>query len=486
MMLVILRLFLVCFPLALLAQYPLQQAVKALVQDPQLQGANLSICAIDLQTGDTLLAYNPRQALPGASITKLVSTAAALAVLGPDYRAKTQLVLEGYMKPNGIWEGNLRIVGGGDVSLGSRYFNTAGNELQFLDEWFAVISAAGIKCITGQIIADGASFGAFTCPLGWQQVDMGNYYGCGAFGLNFYDNTLKLNFQTGSSGKPLQLKGIYPTDQHYQLRIEAVSAAISSDQTFIHGVPFDDTRVIKGKLPANRSVYEVKASMPDPERLLAEMFYQKLQAGGIRVDGGAFSSRFLQMGPSPVSTKVIHTTYGQTLKDIIYHTNQRSINLFAEGNLLQIGYKGSGAGTYEQSLIILDSLLAQWQIGPCRIVDGSGLSKENRMSAAQYTQLLAVQCQQSYFSSYLASLPIVGSSGTVKNLCKGQAAQGKVYAKSGSISGIKAYAGYVDLPNGGRAAFALIANDYTISGAAMAGKFEPILNALATYQAQPE
>lgn len=486
MMTALLRLFVVCFSSALCAQYPLQHAVNSLVQDPQLTGTNWSICAIDLQTGDTLLAYNPRQALPGASITKIVSTAAALSVLGPNHRAQTQLVLEGEMQPNGIWHGNLRIVGGGDVSLGSRYFNQPGKELYFLDEWLAVLQSQGIKCITGQIIADGASFGAFSCPLGWQQVDMGNYYGCGAFGLNFFDNTLKLNFQTSAAGKPLLFKGMYPTDQHYQLRIEAVAAAISSDQTFVYGVPFEDARVIKGKLPANRSAYEVKASMPDPERLLAELLYQKLQAGGIRVDGGAFSSRFLQMGPFPADKKVIHTTYGQSLKDIVFHTNQRSINLFAEGNLLQIGYKCSGSGTYEHSLIVLDSLLAQWQIGPCRIVDGSGLSKENRMSAAQYTQLLGVQCQQSYFSSYLASLPIVGISGTVKNLCKGQAAQGKVYAKSGSITGIKAYAGYVDLPNGGRAAFALIANDYAITGAAITSKLEPVLNAMATYQAQPE
>lgn len=486
MMIALLRLFVLCFPLTLAAQYPLQQVVNTLVQDPLLKGTKWSICAIDLQTGDTLAAYQPQQALPGASITKLISTAAAFSILGPEYKASTQLVLEGVLKPNGIFDGNLRIVGGGDVSLGSRYFNEPGKELYFLDDWLAALQANGIRCITGQIIADGASFGAYSCPLGWQQVDMGNYYGCGAFGLNFYDNTIKLQFQTGNAGKQVQLKSMYPVDSHFALRIEAVAAPVTSDQTFVYGVPFDDQRVIKGKLPLNRSAFEVKASMPDPARLLAELLFQKLQAGGIRVDGGARSAMFPFTSPDFVPSKVIHTTYGQTLNDIIFHTNQRSVNLFAEGNLLQIGYKSSGSGTYERSLMVLDSLLAEWKIGPCRIVDGSGLSKENRMSAAQYTQLLAVQYQQSYFSSYLASLPIVGVSGTAKNLCKGQAAQGKVYAKSGSITGIKAYAGYVDLPNGGRAAFTLIANDYAISGAAMAGKFEPILNALATYQAQPE
>ena len=82
-------------------------------------------------------------------------------------------------------------------------------------------------------------------------------------------------------------------------------------------------------------------------------------------------------------------------------------------------------------------------------------------------------------------MPVAGQTGTVKNLCKGQAGEGRVHAKSGSIQGIKAYAGYVDSASGHQIAFAIIANDYPIAGAAMAKKMEPFLNSLATYQAQP-
>jgi D-alanyl-D-alanine carboxypeptidase len=87
----ILALFLFSFPLWIAAQFPLQAVVQQLVNDPQLVGTKWSICAVDLTTGDTIAAYLPAQQLPGASITKLVSTAAALTVLGPSYQAKTQL-----------------------------------------------------------------------------------------------------------------------------------------------------------------------------------------------------------------------------------------------------------------------------------------------------------------------------------------------------------------------------------------------------------
>jgi D-alanyl-D-alanine carboxypeptidase/D-alanyl-D-alanine-endopeptidase (penicillin-binding protein 4) len=118
-------------------------------------------------------------------------------------------------------------------------------------------------------------------------------------------------------------------------------------------------------------------------------------------------------------------------------------------------------------------------------VDGSGLSKVNRMSAAQFVKLLGQTTQAPYASTYFKSLPIAGQTGTVKNLCKGQAGEGKVHAKSGSIHGIKSYAGFVDSASGHRIAFAIVANDYPVSGAAMSKKMEPFLNSLATYQVQP-
>ena len=480
-------LFLLSFPLSFWAQFPLQLVLNQLVQDPQLVGTKWSICAVDLTTGHTIAAYLPTKQLPGASITKLVSTAAALEILGPKYQAKTQLFLDGELKSNGVFDGDIWIVGGGDVSLGSRYFNEPGHELDFLSNWVKIIQNQGIQYITGQVIADASAYGNDKCPIGWEQVDMGNYYGCGSFGLNFYDNTLKLTFQTGAPATPLVLKSCYPYDPNYRLQIEAKADLIGTDATFIHGEPYNYQRVIKGNLPAKREAFEVKGSMPDPEQLLALLFYQELQKQGVRVDGGSASVR---LSPNLKQEKtatplLLHTEIGQKLEDVVFWTNQRSVNMYAEGLLRQLGASAHGSGTYANGERVLDSLFLKWELGPCGIVDGSGLSKVNRMSAAQFVKLLSQQSKAPYFATYFKSLPVAGQTGTVKNLCKGQAGEGRVHAKSGSIQGIKAYAGYVDSASGHQIAFAIIANDYPIAGAAMAKKMEPFLNGLATYQAQP-
>ena len=223
--------------------------------------------------------------------------------------------------------------------------------------------------------------------------------------------------------------------------------------------------------------------MPDPERLLAEQFYQVLKAEGIQVQGAAISAR---TRPDITATlklahKPLFVQQGKTLSEIIYWTNQKSVNLFAEGNLLQLGLQRFGTGTYENSLIVLDSILLSWQIGPCRIVDGSGLSKNNRLSASQFVQLLGKQVAAPYFAAFYRSIPVVGVSGTVSYLCKGQAGQGKIHAKSGSLNSVKSFAGYVDSKSGHQIAFAIIANDFPGGGYQLAKKMEPFFNSLATY-----
>lgn len=477
----------VLFPLWLFGQYPLQSTLLKLVNDASLKGTKWSICAIDLVTGDTLAAFQPRQQLPGASITKLISSAASLAYLGPAHCANTRLVIEGKINANGVLDGNIRIVGGGDISLGSKYFLNAGAELQFLKDWVAILKQNGIQQITGNIIADTKEFGVISHPLGWEQADMGCYYGSGAYGLNFYDNLLKVYMETGAVGTQARLKNTYPHDKHYMLKSEAKAADISYDNSYILGKPYQDVRTIKGRLPAHQSSFEIKASMSDPERLLAEVFFDAIKTAGIRIDGSALTARTatpVQLNEK-LEKRTIHTQQGKTLSEIIFWTNHRSVNHFAEANLLQLGFQRFGSGTYENSLIVLDSILMSWGVGPCRIVDGSGLSRQNRMSSAQFVQLLKKQTTATYFNDFYKSLPVAGVSGTVASLCKGQAGDGKVHAKSGTLTGVKSFAGYVDSKSGHQIAFAIIANNFSISGNGIAKKMEPFLNSLATYQVQP-
>ena len=102
-----------------------------------------------------------------------------------------------------VWQkhehGNIWIRGAGDVSLGSKYFNTAGHEFDFLLQWADTLISLGIKGVEGSIIADGSEFGYNGAPKGWASNDLGNYYGATHAGINFYDNTIKLFFLTSSN-----------------------------------------------------------------------------------------------------------------------------------------------------------------------------------------------------------------------------------------------------------------------------------------------
>ena len=135
-----------------------------------------------------------------ASTAKLFSTSCALKLLGKDYRAKTRFYADGVIDSLGILQGDLWIRGGGDVSLGSKYFNEKGWEFDFMNHWLDSLTFHGINGVNGRLIVDGSEFGYDGVPDGWDWSDMGNYYGVGAAGINYFDNTLKYYFKTGKPG----------------------------------------------------------------------------------------------------------------------------------------------------------------------------------------------------------------------------------------------------------------------------------------------
>ena len=182
------------------SQLSVQQTLNAFVQDGVNKHAKISFEAIDLKSGEVIAAYHENQAIPGASTTKLFSTASAFEILGENYRMKTTIYCDGFIDKDSVLHGNIWIRGGGDVSLGSKFFTFENQELQFLVAWTDSLKAKGIKFIEGAVIADASEFGYEGTPETWHSGDVGNYYGAFAGGINFYDNSVKLKFNTGNSG----------------------------------------------------------------------------------------------------------------------------------------------------------------------------------------------------------------------------------------------------------------------------------------------
>lgn len=476
--------FLILLNHVVFAQNNIQLTIDNFVKKAIVKNASIGFKCYDLTNNIEIAQYNSFTALPPASTTKLFTTATVLELLAPDLKPSTRIYLDGKLE-NGTLNGDLWIRGGGDVTLGSSYFNKPGTESNFLGQWIDSLKNLGIIKITGAIHIDGSEFGYNGTPDGWNWSDIGNYYGAGHAGICVYDNTLKYKFSTSNvPGGKTNLLSTFPVVPSLNFKNYIVSNAVGNDQSFIFGAPYSNERYGTGNLPLNEKNFIVKGSLPDPEYQLGYELLTKLNQVGIAVEKGIKTVRALEEKtvPNYNSFQLIYTHYGASIQAITTLTNHKSINLFAEGLLGILAYQLTGNGETKAGI---DEIYKYWSkkmdVTGLILQDGSGLSRSNGISADHFCSLLKEMYASKNYQLFLASLPIAGKSGTISSLCKNQAGEGRIYAKSGTISKIKSYAGYVLSTSGKKIAFAITVNNYTCTNLELRKQLEVIFNALAVY-----
>ena len=465
------------------AQISLQKFTDEFNNLAENKFSSVSIAIMDLDKDSVIAAVNSEKTLMCASTAKLFSTFSALEILGANHRPQTNIYTDGTIDSNGALRGDLIIRGGGDVTLGSKYFNEEDLEYGFMSLWLNQLKKLGILSIEGDIIADGSDFGYAGAPDGWDWSDMGNYYGSGASGVNFYDNTVKYYFNTSSNGKKVEFEGTFPKDPNLKFRHSIKSANIRNDQSYLFGAPYSQDRFGIGSLPSNRTEFVVKGSMHDPEYMLAKEFSNFLKDSSFKVSGAALGFRLLNR-PKIVyeSLQLLHVHMGESILDIIKLTNEKSINLFAEGMLNLVGFEQNSFGSTKSGIrAIYENFEGKIDLSGMDLKDGSGLSRKNAISASNFVNLLSYIHHSPFNDTFRGSLAVAGESGTLKNICRSQAASGRMFAKSGTLSNVKAYAGFVNTISGKHLAFAIIVNNFEGPRYQMVKKMERIFNAMASY-----
>jgi len=470
----------------LFAQNTIQKAINNFCSDEVFEYASISIDIVNLKTNQTVASHNPNKSLPSASTAKLFSSAAALEILGPNFKPKTRIYKDGYIDSTGKLVGNIWIRGGGDPSLGSKYFVSKSNKRKFLHIWKDEINQLGINTISGSIISDASEFGYKGAPDGWNWSDLGNYYGAGPSGLTIFDNTLNFKFNTSNTvNVPVTLSSIEPNPPGLEFFSYINSSNRKGDNVYFYGSPSSDIIFASGTLPINRKDFLVKASLPNPEIQFAYEFEKILENNNISVLSDYKSSRFSI--ENTASDKIyndknlIYTHQGESLINIINYTNRNSVNLFAEHLISLIGYEKNKNGSTNNGVKTMNEFWSsKFSTKGLYLKDGSGLSRSNAISAKHLTRLLIYMNTSKYNSEYKSSLPITGINGTLKYLCKNQAAHNRIRAKSGSMSRVKSYAGYINSKTGKEYAFALIINNHTCNSKLLKQKIESLFNLLAT------
>lgn len=476
---IVLLCLLICLHLLAGAQTP--APVKWLLQAPYMRGASFSLVVKDVQEGRTVYSYDTDRLQSPASVLKTVATATALEILGEDYRYPTTLEYDGILE-NGTLEGNLYIKGSGDPSLGSSHFAPGQNK--FLSTWIAALQKAGIKHITGSVISDESIFDTEGVSIKWLREDMGNYYAPGSYGISIFDNMYKLSLQTGAAGTRPVLKGTEPDIPFIRFKNYLKAAPVSSDSAYIIGAPLDDVRYLYGVLPANREAYVLKGDIPDPALYLARYLTDQLQQKGIRVDGSPSCYRIEveENRWKKGERKEIVTTYSPTLREIASICNHVSHNLYADALVKTVGlqYKPRRNEMISSFGRGVQVVKEYWEkkgldVFPLRMNDGSGLAPADKVSAGFMGELLVYMATESAVSdAFIASLPQAGIEGSVRNFLKGSKLQGKAHLKSGGITGVRSYAGYIT-KDGRTYAVAVFSNNYSCPMSRMTGALEKLL-----------
>lgn len=435
----------------------LDKQVHTLLQDPTMKHASFSLSVLDGATGKAVYQYNEQVGLAPASTLKVLTSITALAELGAKSSFETVIGYTGEIK-EGVLQGNLVIKGGGDPSLGSwRYQNT--KEDQVLNRWVALVKKAGITTITGGIQIDQDDWDQERVPDGWIWQDLGNYYGAGAGSLNWRENQFDVYLAAGPSiGARVKITKITPALTGAELRSALTTGPRGSgDNAYIYLPPNANKGVIRGTIPLGEQAFQISGALPDPSGQLKEAFASALSLAGIEL----VQTPLFESGGK---MRTLGTESSPSLDSLVYWFMRKSINLYGEAMVKQLAVN---AGKKPSTSDGIDHMISFWKQknidpGALQLMDGSGLSPQNRITTDALTTALYWAQKQSWYNVFYQALP----------------AYNGMKIKSGSINGARAYAGYHKAADGKNYILAIIVNNYTGSGGAAVRKLYSVLDVL--------
>lgn len=460
----------------------LRYAVEKLLASDSMRHSAFGFYLSDPDSGKVILEFNSEQSLVPASVMKIITTGTCLNKLGANFHYTTRLQYDGTInKTTKVLEGNIYIKGSGDPTLGSPVFGES-NEEKVLENWATAIKNQGVDSIYGAIVGDADVFDEDMIPAGWAWEDMQSDYGIGPCGLSFHENVFDINVK-GNQTKPY-----FTVTQCIPglslINCLGVNKNGVKDHAYASGSPYMNERYLKGAIAANDQDLVAQSAIPDPAHYCAHTLYLYLKKQGITVRDSSTTTRRLRLQNKTINKERVsfHNTHSPPLASIIWHTNHVSQNFYAESLLRTLSLMETGYGSTPGGVNIVYEYFKQNGIntGGFYMVDGSGVSRFDAISVKQLVKLLQVYRKDTMnFDTFYNSLPVAGQSGTLSSICKGTSAEKNVRAKSGYMSRVRSYAGYVTTKGGRTLTFAMIANNYGYDIIGMRNQLEKLMVLMA-------
>ena len=435
---------------------------RKILAAPALKRARVSVAVADLAEGNWLVEHGPDLLCSVASNNKLVTTAAALDELGPDFQFRTTVSAVGKVSSAGVLHGDLLVIGRGDPSISGR--SHKGKVTAVLEQWAAAVAKAGIKQISGGIIADDTYFDRVFTHAQWPNGQHSAWYSAQVGALSFNDNCVLLVVTPGAKRGVPAACSFVPNTKYMKIvgSIATSRARLGKHAVTAHRAIGRNQITVSGSVRQQSALYTTWVTVHDPALFTATVFREVLLAKGIRV-GGPARLRTPTTHIDPRKLRELITTTS-TLGDAVAVANARSQNFYAEQILKTLGREKRAKGTWAAGAEVVEAFLRRAHVkGVVQYTDGSGLAKANRFSARQLCVLLAHVNSQKYGSRYLRSLAEPGKPGTLERRRRLVPLQGRLFAKTGYIKGVCTLSGYLATHGDRRVAFAFLVNDYRTS-----------------------
>ncbi|HEV7889814.1 MAG TPA: D-alanyl-D-alanine carboxypeptidase/D-alanyl-D-alanine-endopeptidase [Pyrinomonadaceae bacterium] len=448
----------------------LRARVREIVSRPEFAASNLAIKVASLDTGRVLLEENAGKWMQPASNMKLYTVAAALDRLGPDYHFITSVYAPARADASGTIRGDLVVYGRGDPSYATRF--NAPNDPDYyraIDDLATRITAAGVRRVEGDLVGDESYFTGGPLPTGWEWDDLQWWYGAEVSALTVNDNSIDLSIKPGArAGDPCRITIGPDTSVVTIVDRTKTSDRGSTRELSVHRPLGQNTIEIRGTMPLDDRGFNASLAVPRPALVFVTMLRTALERRGVVFTGGVRTldaQARADGNPLPVSSLVeIATRQSPPLSVIAAQTLKPSQNLYAELILRALG-KATSANpkqtSEEAGIAAVKEFIPRAGVAPDRLVmlDGSGLSRANLVTAESTLRLLIYMNQHRASVVFREALPVAGLDGTLRNRMKGTPAQNNVRAKTGTLGTATSLSGYLFSAAGERLVFSLMINN---------------------------
>lgn len=443
----------------------LEESLREVFDSYRWGDARWGALVLSLDTGDTLFALEPDAGLAPASNVKLLTSAAALRVLGPEYRFRTWVLGDG-MVEDGVLLGDLILYGTGDPGISARFYSSKDEVFHRLVDQ---LEEAGIHTVAGDLVADASFFEGPLRDPDWDPRDLNEHFTAGISALSYNENVVSFRIRAGAAGEPPRVETVPP---HSALEIESTAETVAGRArprlAILRDDPLDPVRVVGRMTAGSRDVWR-QMTVAVPGDFAGASFRATLEERGIVVEGGTRTVVRADFSPVPrlsapalghSGPRILATHVSRPLVDYLNVVNKQSHNLFAELVFRSVGRAAEGVGSAPASAFAVRRALHEIGVDTVGLIqrDGSGLSGENRVSPGVLVQTVAGMSEGPLWTEFWSSLPRAGTRRELGRMYR-TAAAGNLRAKTGTIRGVSALSGMVRSQDGERLAFSLIVND---------------------------